>query len=70
MDVSARIALQTIFETAHLKRDKNFGNGRFVRTIFEHCIERQANRIANSLKQMDDSAISLLTADDLIISNL
>ncbi|MBO3464409.1 hypothetical protein G7B40_014500 [Aetokthonos hydrillicola Thurmond2011] len=70
LDISARIALQRIFETAYLKRDKNFGNGRFARTIFERSIEQQANRIANSLKEMDDSTISLLTAEDLVICDL
>ncbi|MUG93227.1 AAA family ATPase [Scytonema sp. UIC 10036] len=65
MDISARIALQKIFETAYAKRDKNFGNGRFVRTVFERSIEKQANRIANCMKEMDDSKISLMIAEDL-----
>jgi SpoVK/Ycf46/Vps4 family AAA+-type ATPase len=68
MDIAARIALQKIFETAYAKRDKNFGNGRFVRTIFERSIEKQANRIASSMKDMDDSEISLLVAEDLEVS--
>jgi AAA+ superfamily predicted ATPase len=70
LDLSARIALQAIFETAYAKRDKNFGNGRFARNIFERSIERQANRIADCLKQMDDSAISLITAEDLETTDL
>ena len=28
-------------------RDKNFGNGRFVRNLFEKAVEHQANRLAN-----------------------
>ena len=28
-------------------RDKNFGNGRFVRNLFEKAVERQAGRLAN-----------------------
>ena len=65
LDLPARLMLQTIFETAYAKRNKSFGNGRFVRTLFERCIEQQANRIADSVSQMDDSAISLITAEDL-----
>lgn len=70
MDISARIALPRIFAAAHEKRDKNFGNGRFARTLFEQAIEKQANRIANSLKEMDDSTISLIKAEDVVISDL
>ena len=29
------------------KRDKNFGNGRYVRNLFEKAVERQAGRLAN-----------------------
>ncbi|MBR8833908.1 MAG: AAA family ATPase [Stigonema ocellatum SAG 48.90 = DSM 106950] len=70
MDISARIALQKIFETAYAKRNKSFGNGRFARTVFERSIEQQANRIANSFKEIDNSAISLITAEDLKIFDL
>src|SRR5579883_2845837 len=70
MDISARIALQKVFATACAKRGKNFGNGRFARTIFERSIEQQATRIANSLKQMDDYALSLITEEDLAFSDL
>lgn len=70
LDLSARIALQCIFETAYEQRDKNFGNGRFARNIFECSIERQANRIVDCLKHMDDSALSLITAEDLEFADL
>jgi AAA+ superfamily predicted ATPase len=70
LDLSARIALQAIFETAYAQRDKNFGNGRFARNIFERSIERQANRIADYLNDMDDTALSLITAEDLEIADL
>ena len=30
------------------KRDKNFGNGRFVRNLFEKAVERQAGRLTNT----------------------
>ncbi|MCX7594155.1 MAG: AAA family ATPase [Fischerella sp.] len=70
IDISAHIALQAIFETAYAKRDRSFGNGRFARVIFERSIEQQANRIADCLEQMDDCAISLITAEDLGIADL
>ncbi len=66
IDISARIALQKTFEIAYEKRNKSFGNGRFARTIFERSVEQQANRIINCLDEMDDSAISLITAEDVI----
>ena len=28
------------------KRDRKFGNGRWVRTLFEHAVESQAMRVA------------------------
>ena len=70
IDVSARLALQMIFETAYAKRDKYSGNGRFARNLFERSIEQQATRIADNMKNMDDTTISLITANDLCIAEL
>ena len=43
---------------AVVHKDKNFGNGRTVRNIFEKTLERQANRLASiarpSLKQLKE----------------
>ncbi|MBF2065004.1 MAG: AAA family ATPase [Calothrix sp. C42_A2020_038] len=69
IDLSACIVLQRTFEIAYEKRNKSFGNGRFVRTIFERSIEQQANRIANHLEQLDNTEISLITAQDLEFAN-
>jgi SpoVK/Ycf46/Vps4 family AAA+-type ATPase len=38
------------FESAYNSRDESFGNGRFVRNIFEKSIENLSNRIAKSNK--------------------
>ncbi|PSB50283.1 AAA family ATPase [Chamaesiphon polymorphus] len=66
LDLSARLALQAIFEDAYSHQlDRTFGNGRFVRTIFERSIERHANRVVHSLPDIDDRTISLITAEDL-----
>ncbi|MBW4599345.1 MAG: hypothetical protein KME29_06975 [Calothrix sp. FI2-JRJ7] len=50
--MTACIVLQRAFELAYAKRYKNFGNGRFVRTIFERSIEQQANRVVNKLEKL------------------
>lgn len=65
LSFGARVALQRIFEAAYSKRTKQFGNGRFARTIFERVIEQQANRIVAQLGELDDSEIALITAEDL-----
>ena len=65
VDGSAYIVLRAIFETAHTRRDRSFGNGRLARTIFEQAIEQQANRIVKSVGEMSDEEISLILAEDL-----
>jgi AAA lid domain len=66
LDLSARLALQNIFEYAYSHQlDRTFANGRFVRNIFERSIEQQASRIVSSLGEIDNQAISLITNEDL-----
>ncbi|NJL63042.1 MAG: AAA family ATPase [Methylacidiphilales bacterium] len=65
LDLSAYIVLQRVFASVYEKRTKNFGNGRFVRTLFERAIAQQANRIVYQLEKLDNSAISLITGEDL-----
>lgn len=43
---AARDAVQHTFAQAYANKDKSFGNGRYVRNLFEKAIENQANRIA------------------------
>ena len=45
-------------------RDKNFGNGREARNLFETCLENQAGRLA-SLGDKSKKSLSTLTADDV-----
>ena len=47
----------------HQRRDKSFGNGRFVRNLFERMVERQANRIARISPLTDNVLCSLTKAD-------
>ncbi len=42
----AKVKLKNVFEKAFSARDRSFGNGRFVRNVFEKTLEKQANRIA------------------------
>lgn len=56
--------LQLLFEDAYANRDKTFGNGRFVRNIFEKSLERQANRIA-SVALLNKEILSTIIADDV-----
>lgn len=65
LDISAYMALHQVFEQAQQQRDRHFGNGRFVRTLFEQSIERQADRIISQLDSLDEYALSLITAGDL-----
>ena len=48
------------------KRDRQFGNGRFVRNLFEKAIERQAGRLA-ALSNATAEQLTELTLDDLAL---
>lgn len=59
----ARRAILNILTDFHAERDKSFGNGRFVRNLFERAVERQANRIARISPLTDTILCSLTKAD-------
>ena len=59
----ARRAILNILTEFHAERDKTFGNGRFVRNLFERMVERQANRIARITPLTDTILCSLRKAD-------
>lgn len=60
----AKVALQHFFEEAVAHKDANFGNGRFVRNIFEKVLERQANRLASE-SNLTTERLSEITIEDL-----
>ncbi len=60
----AKVALQRYFEQAVANKDKNFGNGRFVRNVFEKTLEHQANRLA-SVSNLTTEQLSEITIEDL-----
>ena len=57
--------LREAMETAVANKDKNFGNGRFVRNVFEKVIECQANRLA-SVGGINGEILSIIEAEDII----
>ena len=58
---TASAALKVVLEKAVEGKDKNFGNGRYVRNLFERVVENQANRIS---KVPDITAESLATIEE------
>ena len=59
----ARTAILRLLTDFHSRRDRSFGNGRFVRNLFERMVERQANRIATITPLTDVVLCSLAKAD-------
>jgi AAA+ superfamily predicted ATPase len=50
----AKLKLAHVLSLAYSNRDKTFGNGRYVRNVFEKSMEMQANRIAGIGKLTKD----------------
>lgn len=66
LDKAARTALDEVIASAMESADKNhFGNGRFVRNLFEKVVERQANRLASS-EDLSKENLCLLTREDVV----
>lgn len=60
----ARKALLTYITRKCEQRDRTFGNGRFVRNLFERVVEKQANRIAET-SPLTDEILCTITAWDI-----
>lgn len=56
--------LKECFEYAVAHKDRNFGNARFARNVFEKSIQSQANRLANQ-SSLSKTQLTELTIDDL-----
>ena len=63
MDGDAEAYLRTRFEIIVEKKDRNFGNARFARNVFEKSIQAQANRLAGQTN-LSKAVLSELTMDD------
>ena len=56
IDDEMRTAVHRLFEQLYLRRDKNFGNAREARRIFDQTVERQSQRL---VKQMNQPGVSV-----------
>ena len=53
MDETMQKAVHQQFEQLYLRRDKNFGNAREARRIFDQTVERQSERLVRQMSQPD-----------------
>ena len=63
-DADVRASLNDIMKNAVETKDKNFGNGRFVRNLFEKAIQRQAVRLS-TVESVTTEMLAELTLHDL-----
>jgi Cdc6-like AAA superfamily ATPase len=63
LSVDARHRAIGLFAEAYENRSPTFGNGRFVRNIFEKMQERHANRISLLSNPTDDDLSTIVTED-------
>ena len=59
-----RNSISTIMELAVAKKDRNFGNARYVRNLFENAIQRQAVRLS-TVAPLTTQMLTELTLHDL-----
>lgn len=64
MTEAASAELTSILNNAVKNKDKNFGNGRFVRNMFEKVIENQANRISY-IPDITAESLATIEAEDI-----
>ena len=64
IDGDAEAYLRTRFDIVVEKKDRNFGNARFARNVFEKSIQAQANRLSGK-SNLTKSQLTELTIDDL-----
>lgn len=58
-------ALNDILTEAVKKKDRHFGNGRYVRNLFEKALEHQANRIAG-MQQAKPEDLTVFLPEDIV----
>ena len=67
IDEEASRVLGEIMSSAIDHKDKNFGNARFVRNLFEKSIQNQATRLS-SQSNITEDVLSLLKTEDLPVA--
>lgn len=60
----AYVQLQITIRQATAKRDRNFGNARYVRNLFERIVQKQANRLSQ-IPQPTKDQLKLITIEDV-----
>ncbi len=67
IDEDTRAAIHRQFEQLYLRRDKNFGNAREARRIFNEAVERQSQRLVKLMNDPNFTERDMysLTKDDL-----
>ena len=60
----AYVQLQITIRQATAKRDRNFGNARYVRNLFERIVQNQANRLSRIPHPTKDQ-LKLITIEDV-----
>jgi SpoVK/Ycf46/Vps4 family AAA+-type ATPase len=70
VDEETRGAIHRQFEQLYLRRDKNFGNAREARRIFNESVERQSQRLVSLMSNPDfkEEDMFMLTPADLPMS--
>ena len=65
-----KAAIHRLFEQLYLRRDKNFGNARETRRIFNEAVERQSQRLVKQMSTpgFQESDMFALTKEDLPMS--
>ena len=67
VDEETRAAIHRQFEQLYLRRDKNFGNAREARRVFDEAVECQSQRLVKLMNDpgFQESDMFSLTTDDL-----
>ena len=70
LDSDTEAAVKRLFEQLYLRRDKNFGNAREVRRIFDETVEKQSRRLVEVMNntQFNEADMFRLTIDDLPVA--
>jgi SpoVK/Ycf46/Vps4 family AAA+-type ATPase len=65
LNAEAKEAFLKLVKELYEGRDRGFGNGRLVRTIYEKTTERQADRLAQSGQELTREALCEIRPEDL-----
>ena len=65
LSVEARGKVSQIIGEAYAKRGKEFGNGRFVRNVFEKTLERNSSKSNCRGSTFDEEHLTTITEDDI-----